>query len=304
VSSAILYAAIVAIWIGVIVPRWLRHDHARDGHLRLRRFSRRRETVPDAGEASARAGFSDDGRPPYTSFGGPGTAPTKQGSPDEAVADPSGSEWDPPASVRPYGWSAEEYLRQERTGQRDPQGNAERRHAERPPRPHDGEQAIRGPGERPGTADSERRPKVVRGRRRILSMLVVLTAIAIGSAYLGVAAWWIVVPPTVLLLGYLMLLREAAHADAEARERAAVLPRRARDAETQRSREAGAQRAAEAQREQARRAAPAGTPPGSPAPVWAAHETLPHAEIIDISERLGDQLYDQYADAKLRAVGD
>jgi hypothetical protein len=304
VSSAILYAAIVAIWIGVIVPRWLRHDHARDGHLRLRRFSRRRDTVPDAREASARAGFSDDDRARYTSLGGPGTAPTAQGAPDQAVADLSGSEFGAPASVRSYGWSADEYLRQERTGQRDPQGRAERRHAERPPRLHDGEQAVPGSGERPGTADSERRPSVVRGRRRMLSMLVVVTAIAIGFAYFSVAAWWIVVPPTVLLLGYLMLLREAAHADAEARERAAVLSRRAREAETRRSREAEAQRFAEAQRAQAWRAAPAGTPPGEPAPVWAAHETLSHAEIIDISERVGDQLYDQYTDAKLRAVGD
>ena len=39
-------------------------------------------------------------------------------------------------------------------------------------------------------------------------------------------------------------------------------------------------------------------------PAWPAHETLPPAEIIDISERVGDQLYDQYADARLRAVGD
>ena len=284
-SSAILYAAIVAIWIGVIVPRWLRHDHARDGHLRLRRFSRRRDTVPDAREASARAGFSDDDRARYTSLGGPGTAPTAQGAPDQAVADLSGSEFDAPASVRPYGWSAEEYLRQERTGRRDPQGKAERRHAERPPRLHDGEQAVPGPGERPGTADSERRPRVVRGRRRMLSMLVAVTAIAIGFAYFSVAAWWIVVPPTVVLLGYLMLLREAAHADAEARDRAAVLSRRAREAETLRSREAEAQRAAEA-----RRAAPAGPPPGEPAPVRAADETLSHAKIIDISERVGDQL--------------
>jgi len=28
------------------------------------------------------------------------------------------------------------------------------------------------------------------------------------------------------------------------------------------------------------------------------------AQIIDISARLGDQLYDQYADATIRAVGD
>ena len=303
-SSAILYAAIVAIWIGVIVPRWLRHDHALDGHLRLRRFSRRRDTVPDAAEASARAGFSDDRRPGSTSFGGPGTAPTAQGAPDEAIAGLSGSEFDAPAPVRPYGWSAEEYVRQERTGQRDPRGKAERRRAERPPRPHGGQQAVPGPGERRGTADSQRWARGVRGRRRMLGMLVVLTAIAIGFASLSVAAWWIVVPPAVLLLGYLMLLREAAHAAAEARERAVALPRRAREAETQRAREADARRAAETQREQARRAAQAGTPPDGPAPVWAAHETLSHAQIIDISERVGDQLYDQYADAKLRAVGD
>ena len=80
-SSAILYAAIVAIWIGVIIPRWLRHDHAGDGRLRLRRFSRRRGTRVDAGDARVRAGFSQDGRSRYTSFGGPGTAPTAQGRP-------------------------------------------------------------------------------------------------------------------------------------------------------------------------------------------------------------------------------
>jgi hypothetical protein len=33
-------------------------------------------------------------------------------------------------------------------------------------------------------------------------------------------------------------------------------------------------------------------------------ETDPRAEIIDISERVGNELYDQYADAQLRAVGD
>ena len=39
-------------------------------------------------------------------------------------------------------------------------------------------------------------------------------------------------------------------------------------------------------------------------PVPDSAETDPRAEIIDISERVGDQLYDQYTDAKLRAVGD
>ena len=38
-------------------------------------------------------------------------------------------------------------------------------------------------------------------------------------------------------------------------------------------------------------------PVTEPKPAWTA-------EIIDISARLGDQLYDQYADAAVRAVGD
>jgi hypothetical protein len=35
-----------------------------------------------------------------------------------------------------------------------------------------------------------------------------------------------------------------------------------------------------------------------------APEDQPSAEVIDISARVGDMLYDQYADAEVRAVGD
>jgi hypothetical protein len=62
-----------------------------------------------------------------------------------------------------------------------------------------------------------------------------------------------------------------------------------------------AERAAAAERAADTGAAPAGD---GFAPMWPAHEPLPQAEIIDISAHVGDQLYDQYADAKLRAVGD
>ena len=66
-SSAILYVAIVAIWIGVLVPRWLRHDTSRSGTTGLRRFSRH---FGGSGEADdrERAGFDPEGRPRYTSF--------------------------------------------------------------------------------------------------------------------------------------------------------------------------------------------------------------------------------------------
>jgi hypothetical protein len=123
----------------------------------------------------------------------------------------------------------------------------------------------------------------------MLWLLVALTVAGIGLTFLHLAAAWIIIPPMVLLAGYLLLLREAAHADAEARER----------------REAA--RAAAPPPEVAHEARPV---PAQPAPATvsatgpATYETGPRAEVIDLSEHVGDQLYDQYADAKLRAVGD
>jgi len=353
-SSAILFAAIVAIWIGALVPRWLRHEHAHDGHLRLRRFSRQPEADPQDGDTNARAGFSQGGRPRYTSFGDHGDpredyAKAGRAGHDRSAAlsgyNPMSRNYDAayvpvagngntgdmaqlyetdeaPAAVRSYGWSADEYLRHEReylrrqrTGQRAPHDGrhpAERREQsgrERrlPPqhdeRPQHGGRRHSGPDhedQRPGnrarfpagnpTADSERRARMVRGRRRMLWMLVILTAAAAGLAYLRLAASWIVIPPVALLGGYLLVLREAARADAEARELLAVQARYAREAE------------AEAEAE----AAP-GRTTGTSVPTALARdsaETDPRAEIIDISERVGNELYDQYADAQLRAVGD
>jgi hypothetical protein len=86
---------------------------------------------------------------------------------------------------------------------------------------------------------------------------------------------WVVVPPSVMLLSYVALLREAAKADAERREAA---------------------------RTHTARTVAAAPPAAPPAPVPA-----PGAEVIDISASLspaGEEFYDQYADAKLRAVGD
>jgi hypothetical protein len=79
---------------------------------------------------------------------------------------------------------------------------------------------------------------------------------------------------------YLLLLREAAAADAEAARR--------------QSARAAQVRAARERAEYARRAE-------ATVHVWDAE---PSAEVIDISSRTRDQLYDQYADAAVRAVGD
>jgi hypothetical protein len=125
---------------------------------------------------------------------------------------------------------------------------------------------------------------VLASRRRLLYLLL---ALALGSGALAVtkmAAWWVVVPPTIMLLGYMGMLREAAKADAERRELA-------------RTRAAAAAAVGAARRD----AAPVPAAPSAPpAPV-------PEAEVIDISASLtpaGQEFYDQYADAKLRAVGD
>jgi hypothetical protein len=313
VSSAILYVAIVAIWIGVLVPRWLHHDGAATGtgQRRLsRHFSGSRpaeEPVAGAGnEPADRAGFDPAGRPRYTSFVSPEPEHDAPASPsklqvhhEEHVSSPvSGNresmaklrEADAsPSPVRSYGWSAEEAARQERRPKKEAAPHV-------PPAPHVpaarrgdspvvGETGYEDDGYYPDEADdAERRARLVRSRRRILELLVVLVIAGIGLTFAKLASWWIMIPPVVLLGGYLLLLREAAHADAETRQRR------------------------ETERHEATQADAAPVPQQAPAPAVAPaaahHETGPRAAVIDLSERAGDQLYDQYADAKLRAVGD
>ena len=121
------------------------------------------------------------------------------------------------------------------------------------------------------------RDRMLRARRRMLITLIMLTAAAGTAATVGFAGIWICIPPAGMLAFYLLLLREVAIADAEiARSRQAVLQ-------------------AQSSRERSMREHPA----------WQSRTaSQPTAKIIDISGRIGDQLYDQYADATARAVGD
>jgi hypothetical protein len=75
-------------------------------------------------------------------------------------------------------------------------------------------------------ADARRR--MLAARRRLLLMLIGLEIAAIVLALVGLAAVWVVVPPTIMLAGYLLLLREAAQADAEHAQRGAEAAERAR----------------------------------------------------------------------------
>jgi hypothetical protein len=230
-SSAILYVAIVAIWAGVLIPRWLRRDSA-------------------AGERA---------------------------SEDLLMVEPKAeaevaAETDPPPRRR-----------EERAAPR----RREQRVAPRPPvrpevRPEPRKETRREvPGG--GPRDSEHK-KVLAARRRLLYMLLMLAFGSCALAFTRMAAWWVGVPPAIMLLGYLGLLRAAAKADAER-------------AELARTRATAAAAVAAARRA----APPAPLAPLAPAP------PAPDAEVIDISASLtpaGQEFFDQYADAKLRAVGD
>ena len=96
----------------------------------------------------------------------------------------------------------------------------------------------------PLSAEESRR-RMLAARRRLLLMLIGLEVAAIALAVLGLAAVWVVAPPSVMLIGYLLLLREAAQADAEQAQYEAEAEARA--AEHARERAAQAHRATPAE---------------------------------------------------------
>jgi hypothetical protein len=216
VSSAFLFLAIVAIWAFMLVPRWLRRQHA---------------TPQPEYEADYSTYYEDDGDNPHDV----GEAPDYVDAVPEA--DPSLSQ-EPAAATPAYAEQAQQY--------------------------------ARAPARQPLS-----RSRVLQIRRRLLTMLVLLSAAAGTCTALKLTAWWVCIPPAGMLGMYLLLLREAAIADAE----------RARWLEAIQARRADRERAYWAQAAQ-------------------APDERPSAEIIDISARVNDMFYDQYADATVRAVGD
>ena len=155
-------------------------------------------------------------------------------------------------------------------------------------------------GERARSPAAERRERVLHARRRMLVTLMGITAGAVVIALTHLAALWVVIPPTVMLAGFVLLLREAARIDTERAWAAAWRDSRRTDADAAAADGPERQQADQAGSIQARVAdAQAGV-----AGVAGPQAGVPSAQIIDISGRIGDQLYDQYADAEVRAVGD
>lgn len=268
-SSAILYLAIIAIWACVLVPRLIHKPH------------RSASAVPpsSAQPAAAMASAAVAGTVPGSA---PGPAGLDEDADFEAGPEPGeGAEGTvPPAApspgllAAPVQLSADADLDAAETrdtgeyGQAAEQAVAWHRYQQRA-----SYHTVSAGSERPALT----RARVLQARRRLLTMLTALMIASLTCTVTGLSPGWVLIPAGGMLGMYLLLLREAANADAE---RAQWL--------------AGERAAARAEAFRQIRAGQA----------WEASQAQPVAEIIDISDRVGDQLYDQYTDAEVRAVGD
>lgn len=261
-SSAILYVAIVAIWACVLIPRWLHRDSARGASSTA--DTQLHDDVLHAGVV-----IDEDAE-------------------GEADADDVPAETEAPSPV---------HVRYTETFRADVTVETEAA-------PEEVEEVTADEAEDhvpPQLTPEESRRRMLAARRRLLGMLATLEVAAIALAAIGLAALWVLIPPSIMLAGYLLLLREAAQADAE---RAAWL-------------EEAAHAQARAQTRARERAAPAPAAPPAPAaryedsgqgrdfaPGLAGKYTTSNAEVIDIAERDDDDLSVEYAAQTLRAVGD
>jgi hypothetical protein len=265
VSSAFLYLAIVAIWVGVLIPRWLKRDSSQ--------AKAAKSSQPESPELAQSPELAES---PVLAESPEATE--SPDSPDE-LAD------DEPVEVNAGADAGRTGLHMA-DGHSHVKADASRVADAGRAGSVSGvvvadEAGLSGyePGEPAGLrpSDPQTRGRVLSARRRMLMMLIVLAAAAVGIAVTGLAAWWVAIPPTVMLGGYVVLLREVKHADSEHALIRAAAEHRAEQRRLREARDAAAVK----QREEA----------------WAAR-------VIDISERVRDELYDQYAEGERRAVGD
>jgi hypothetical protein len=172
----------------------------------------------------------------------------------------------------------------------------------------------------PAPSPATRRAHMLQARRRTLGTLVLLTLGALVFAVTHPAAAWIIAPPSIMLAGFLVLLREAALIDAERRRQTTVAPHSAGRSGADASGRAGgaAPRAAQTPgpvtppepgtggttTPETNRPAEPDTATGPAATGTYGVGPRLGAHVIDISDRIDGQFYDQYTDAVDRAVGD
>ncbi|MEN3540252.1 hypothetical protein AAH991_34430 [Microbispora sp. ZYX-F-249] len=184
-GSAVLYLAIVVMWLSVLLPMWLRRDRHTDDDL----FEEQAEAStlsepPAAVSAEAPEAGSDDA-------GGE----AEGGDADTVVTPPAASS----AEVAPGAGTV--------TADQAEVATAEQVAAERHARAR--------------RVAAHRRARILARRRRRLLWSILLVLASVVTAAVRVMPWWAVAPSGVLLVGYLAVLRVAVRVDREQREKAA-----------------------------------------------------------------------------------
>ncbi|GAA4214361.1 divisome protein SepX/GlpR [Microbispora amethystogenes] len=197
-GSAVLYLAIVVMWLSVLLPMWLRRDRHIDDDL----FEDQAEATtlsepPAAGSSDLEAGPEADPADGSALEDG-----AEENDADTVVTAPERSTSSPDSAAPASADQAADQV-------------AAERHT------------------RARRVAAHRRARILARRRRRLLWSVLLVLASVVTAAVRVMPWWAVAPSGVLLVGYLAVLRVAVRADREQREKAA----RARAAYLRRQRE-------------------------------------------------------------------
>ncbi|MEU8197907.1 hypothetical protein AB0C10_29415 [Microbispora amethystogenes] len=198
-GSAVLYLAIVVMWLSVLLPMWLRRDrHIDDDLFEDPAAEATTLSEPPAAPSGTEADPDSESVPGDAIEDGAeeNDADTVVTAPDRSTSSPDSAA---PASVD--------------------QAAADQVAAERHVRAR--------------RVAAQRRARILARRRRRLLWSVLLVLASVVTAAVRVMPWWAVAPSGVLLVGYLAVLRVAVRADREQREKAA----RARAAYLRRQRE-------------------------------------------------------------------
>ncbi|MEO3861301.1 hypothetical protein [Acrocarpospora sp. B8E8] len=194
-SSVLLYLAIVAMWLGVLVPMWLRRD--RYVYVDDEKFTVEGDTLTEPLPTSHEPQNSDAPNEPSVSESSLAMEPSDSA---EGSSGLSGS--------------------RSRAGSAGLPGS--------PGQAGSGTSVTAsGPGNEPVApadgrrAEWRRRARITARRRRRLLWSVLLFLASVVTAAVQIVPWWGVAPSAAVLIGYLAVLRVAVRIDAEQRELAA-----------------------------------------------------------------------------------
>ncbi|WP_067181777.1 divisome protein SepX/GlpR [Microtetraspora niveoalba] len=210
-GSVLLYLAIVVMWLGVLLPMWLRRDkHAIDDLYE----DEPAEPAADADtviESPRTASVEGEGSAsaPLTV---PLPAPVPEGAGQAAATATTGASAD---SADDGGVPSGAGTQRDDASADEASTGSEEAAAEGASRPREDRVA------RARRAARRRRALIIARRRRRLLWSILLVVASTVTAAVRVMPWWAVAPSGVLMVAYLAVLRVAVRVDAERRELAA-----------------------------------------------------------------------------------